>query len=178
MTTAACFVEHSVVPDVVAHPPNHMLEVGSKFGESWAGISQVRYASGIQAQLGNVLTPTQVKDVPIQLRWPGANSKAHYTLCLVGERVYRRVRHFVTDPDAPSRANPQYRECVHYLVVNIPGGDVHAGNVLVEYIGSGPPMSSGACGRARVCKALNVLRSSSLRVACVQATGWQTGGRQ
>jgi hypothetical protein len=28
MTTAACFVKHTVVPDVVAHAPNHMLEVG------------------------------------------------------------------------------------------------------------------------------------------------------
>lgn len=50
--------------------------------------------------------------------------------------------HFV-DPDAPSRKEPTYREWHHWLVVNIPGDDVSKGDVLSEYVGSGPPPNTG-----------------------------------
>lgn len=45
----------------------------------------------------------------------------------------------VSDPDAPSRANPKFREWKHWCVVNIPGADVSKGEVLAQYVGSGPP---------------------------------------
>lgn len=45
----------------------------------------------------------------------------------------------MTDPDAPSRANPTKREWHHWLVVNIPGDNVSEGQVLSGYVGSGPP---------------------------------------
>lgn len=49
----------------------------------------------------------------------------------------------VVDPDAPSRAEPKFREWHHWCVVNVPGGDISKGDVLSEYIGSAPPQGSG-----------------------------------
>lgn len=77
---------------------------------------------------GNVLTPTQVKDVPV-VTWNAA-ADSLYTLCM-------------TDPDAPSRQNPKFREWHHWLVGNIPGSDVNKGETLSAYVGSGPPEGTG-----------------------------------
>lgn len=49
----------------------------------------------------------------------------------------------MTDPDAPSRIEPTYREFKHWLVTNIPGMDVASGDTLTEFVGSGPPMGTG-----------------------------------
>lgn len=49
----------------------------------------------------------------------------------------------ITDPDAPSRADPTWREWRHWLVGNIPGTDISKGEVLSEYIGAGPPKGTG-----------------------------------
>jgi len=103
--------EHGVIPDVVDTVPPHVLEV--------------RYASGAEVKMGNELTPTQVKDIPVHVSWPKEEG-ALYTLCM-------------TDPDAPSRLTPKYREWHHWLVVNIPNNNVAGGKVLSEYVGSGPP---------------------------------------
>jgi len=106
---------HGVVPDVIDTLPGHVLSV--------------RYASGAEIKMGSELTPTQVKDMPVSVEWP-AEEGALYTLVK-------------TDPDAPSRANPKYREWHHWLVVNIPGNDVAKGLTLSEYVGSGPPKGTG-----------------------------------
>ena len=40
-------------------------------------------------------------------------------------------RYFVfIDPDATSRANPIYREFLHWLVVNVPENDLTQGEVI------------------------------------------------
>ncbi|ESN98471.1 hypothetical protein HELRODRAFT_113794 [Helobdella robusta] len=49
----------------------------------------------------------------------------------------------MNDLDAPSRENPKFREWHHWLVVNIPGHHVEKGEVLSEYVGSGPPKGTG-----------------------------------
>lgn len=49
----------------------------------------------------------------------------------------------VADPDAPSRADPKFREWHHWCVANIPGADISKGEVLSEYVGSGPPKGTG-----------------------------------
>jgi len=49
----------------------------------------------------------------------------------------------LTDPDAPSRANPVRREFRHWLVGNIPGDKLDQGETLTEYVGSGPPKDTG-----------------------------------
>ena len=103
-----------MVPDVIDVAPKEIAEVS--------------YVSGVKCDMGNVLTPTQVKDVP-KVKW-NADSDAYYLLCL-------------TDPDAPSRKEPKFREWHHWLVGNIPGGDVDKGDTLSGYVGSGPPEKTG-----------------------------------
>ncbi|GJQ88323.1 hypothetical protein Trydic_g223 [Trypoxylus dichotomus] len=106
--------KHEIVPDVIDTVP--------------AEVAEVNYPSGVKVELGNVLTPTQVKDIP-SVKWT-ADQSALYTLCM-------------TDPDAPSRKEPKFREWHHWLVGNIPGGDVSKGETLSEYVGSGPPKGTG-----------------------------------
>lgn len=86
------------------------------------------YGSGVDVSEGNELTPTQVKNMP-KMEWP-TEPNALYTVLL-------------TDPDAPSRKQPSFREWHHWLVVNVPGTDIDKGDVLSEYVGSGPPKDSG-----------------------------------
>lgn len=69
-----------------------------------------------------------MKDVP-EVKWNGVPD-SFYTLCM-------------TDPDAPSRQNPKFREWHHWLVGNIPGTDVNSGETLSAYVGSGPPKGTG-----------------------------------
>jgi len=114
MSVADKFKEYEVVPDVVSKAPQQLVEV--KYGN-------------VQVNLGNNLTPTQVKDAPTQIRW-NAEPNSLYTLVF-------------TDPDAPSRETPTVREFQHWLVANIPGNKVESGETWGEYIGSGPPQGTG-----------------------------------
>lgn len=75
-----------------------------------------------------MLTPTQVKDIP-DVQWQ-AKENTYYTVCM-------------TDPDAPSRKEPTYREWHHWLVGNVPGNKISEGETLSEYVGSGPPPDTG-----------------------------------
>lgn len=111
---AEAFKKHGVVPDVIHTAP--------------VAVAKIDYKSGVKADLGNVLTPTQVKDRPT-VTWD-AEPNTLYTLLL-------------TDPDAPSRKDPKFREWHHWLVTNIPGHEVSKGEVLADYIGSGPPPNTG-----------------------------------
>lgn len=71
------------------------------------------YPSGHSAELGNVLTPTQVKDKP-RVTWE-ADEDALYTLVML-------------DPDMPARLlGRQYFEMRHWIVINIPGNTVEKG---------------------------------------------------
>ena len=89
---------------------------------------KITYPSGAKVNLGNELTPTEVKDIP-NVAWT-ADADSFYTLIM-------------TDPDAPSRAEPTFREWHHWLVGNIPGNNLKDGTTLSEYIGSGPPKDTG-----------------------------------
>lgn len=91
-------------------------------------LKQVSYPSGVSVNLGNELTPTQVKDKPT-LSWQ-AEKGAYYT-------VYK------TDPDAPSRSKPTFREIRHWLVFNVPESDVEKGDEVAGYRGSGAPKGTG-----------------------------------
>ncbi|XP_015368042.1 PREDICTED: protein D3-like [Diuraphis noxia] len=99
-----------IVPDIIPIAPKEML--------------LVYYPSSMKAELGNELTPTQVKDEP-SVRW-NAESNSFYTLCL-------------TDPDA----GPKLKEFHHWLVGNIPGSDVSMGETLTAYVGSATPPKTG-----------------------------------
>lgn len=106
--------KHSVVPDVIDGLPQTILEV--------------TYANNVVVDNGKELTPTKVKDKPA-VKWP-TEEGSFYLLIM-------------TDPDAPSRQNPKFREWHHWLVGNIPGNDVSKGETLSEYIGAGPPKNTG-----------------------------------
>lgn len=106
--------KHEVVPDVLDVAPEKVLDVN--------------YDSGAKVDMGNILTPTQVKNPP-KVTWD-ADPSTMYTLCM-------------TDPDAPSRKDPKFREWHHWLIVNIPGNDVSKGQTMSEYVGSGPPKGTG-----------------------------------
>ncbi|XP_014482061.1 PREDICTED: protein D2-like isoform X2 [Dinoponera quadriceps] len=105
---------HEVVPDVVDKVP--------------ADVLNVTYPNNLVVEIGKVLTPTQVKNQP-EVQWSG-EADVYYTLCM-------------TDPDAPSRKEPKFREWHHWLVGNIPESDVSKGEVLSQYVGSGPPQGTG-----------------------------------
>ncbi|XP_023947595.1 protein D2 isoform X1 [Bicyclus anynana] len=111
---ARAFEANAVVPDVVGKAPEAAVTV--------------KFTSGVEVKSGNVLTPTQVKDVP-SVSWD-AQPDVFYTLAM-------------TDPDAPSRKEPTFREWHHWLVGNIAGNDVASGDTLSAYIGSGPPPGTG-----------------------------------
>lgn len=102
--------EFRVVPDVIDEAPKELLEVV--------------YSSDVKANLGNEVTPKQVKYTPI-LDWK-ADSNVLYTVLM-------------TDPDAPA----QFSEFRHWLVVNIPGNDLSKGQTIFDYVGAGPPKRTG-----------------------------------
>ncbi|XP_038217553.1 phosphatidylethanolamine-binding protein homolog F40A3.3-like [Zerene cesonia] len=114
MSASSAFQSSKIVPDVIPSPPAKTITL--------------KYPSGAQAQLGNELTPTQVKDQPTVSY--EADPNAYYTLVF-------------TDPDNYDGPELVYREWHHWLVVNIPGSDVASGEVLSGYIGSGPPEGTG-----------------------------------
>ncbi|ODM89616.1 Phosphatidylethanolamine-binding protein 1 [Orchesella cincta] len=105
--------KEQIVPEVIDTAPKSVLNV--TYGK-------------LEVKLGNSLTPTQVKSPPT-ITW-NADPKKLYLLCM-------------TDPDAPSRQEPKFREWHHWLVGNIPGTEIAKGETLSEYIGSGPPEGTG-----------------------------------
>lgn len=68
-TMVQAFQIHQVVPDVIDKLPKSIL--------------QVSYSGGLKVEVGNELTPTQVKDKP-QVQWD-AEAGAYYTLCMTGK---------------------------------------------------------------------------------------------
>lgn len=118
------------------------------------------YPSGVKADFGNELTPTQVKDQPL-VRWEH-DPNSYYTLALVGKctknfrKHYRKcIRNndwflffhffFLSDPDVPSRDAPKTgdHEFRHWLIGNIPGENLDMGEALTEYVGSATPKNTG-----------------------------------
>ncbi|XP_078608963.1 uncharacterized protein LOC144880582 isoform X2 [Branchiostoma floridae x Branchiostoma japonicum] len=118
---AAAFREHGIVPDVIDTAPTVAAEVTYNVTDD--GVN-----STSSVDFGNELTPTLVKSPPV-VTWP-VDDGALYTLIM-------------TDPDAPSRAKPRFREFHHWLVGNIPGNEIQNGETLSQYIGSAPPRRRG-----------------------------------
>ncbi|XP_037814411.1 protein D3-like isoform X1 [Lucilia sericata] len=108
------FKDNEIIPDVLQEAPKEFLKVS--------------YDGGLEVNKGNELTPTQVKLQP-RVEWQ-AKCTDYYTLIM-------------TDPDAPSRADPKVREFRHWLVANIPGNKIDQGEVVAAYVGSGPPKGTG-----------------------------------
>ncbi|XP_055903903.1 protein D3-like [Eupeodes corollae] len=91
----------------------------------------VTYESGAFANKGKELTPTEVKNQPI-IDWNSKDS-FFYTLMMI---------HSETTPECIKTLT---KECQfhHWLVVNISGNDVSSGDIISEYLSSGPSKGTG-----------------------------------
>ncbi|KAG0236600.1 phosphatidylethanolamine-binding protein [Mortierella sp. GBAus27b] len=123
--------EHGIIPDVIdSFQPTTMLAVSYKNGDDVAEVA-----------LGNTLSVEETQSAPEIFFMPDSPNDM-YTLIL-------------TDPDAPSRKEPKYREYRHWIVSNIPGGDPSdpqsfspknlssQGTEITAYMGPAPPAGSG-----------------------------------
>lgn len=106
--------ESKIVPDIVDTIPTKPLTV--------------IYENDKKVNFGEELTPRDVKNPP-SVTWQ-SKPDDFYTLVMI-------------DPDAPSKKDPKFGEVNHWLVVNIKGSDVTTGNVIKEYLGSGPIYGTG-----------------------------------
>lgn len=102
-----------IIPDIIDAPPEHLLTIN--------------YEQDVEVYLGNELTPTEVSHAPVLVNWH-AHHRSLYTLIMV---------------DTDSLNGTQHRECLHWLIVNIPGLERTEGDIYAEYIGPGPPEGSG-----------------------------------
>ncbi|XP_022914164.2 protein D3-like [Onthophagus taurus] len=108
------FEQEEIIPDVIDKSPDKKLII--------------TYSGGEEVNLGEELTPTQVKDPPTIKFEP--EQDVYYTLAMV-------------DPDAPSRDNHTFREVNHWLIGNILNGNFENADTITEYLGSGPPKGTG-----------------------------------
>jgi hypothetical protein len=86
---------NGIIPDVIpVDPPFHPK-----------ALLVVTFPTNQEALLGNTLTKTDTADEPTVMFTPvpDVTDEATYTLVM-------------TDPDAPSRANPKFREWRHWVV--------------------------------------------------------------
>lgn len=98
-------VKFRVVPDVIdSVPPNSV---------------KVSYPSGAVALQGNLITPLQAGFEPF-IRYPAKDDEL-YTVMII-------------DPDIPAERAPLLAQFIHYMVINIPGSDVKAGNTTASYL--------------------------------------------
>ncbi|XP_067626230.1 putative odorant-binding protein A5 [Eurosta solidaginis] len=111
---AKLFRDMEVVPDVLDEPPKELLKI--------------EYENGLIVANGEEFTPTQTKDIP-KLEW-AVEPSSYYTVIMI-------------NPDAPSRKNPFLAEFLHWLVVNIPDGDINKGDIIDPYSGPMPPKLGG-----------------------------------
>ncbi|XP_072157724.1 protein D3-like isoform X1 [Bemisia tabaci] len=94
-----------VIPDVIPCSPKYVINV--------------TYIPGVTVYFGNKLEPDELKKEPVKIGWP-VTPGHNYTLILTGA-------------DEPSVANHVNRELLKWLVVDIPGCDLHQGVELVKY---------------------------------------------
>mmetsp|Transcript_23729 Transcript_23729/g.39189 ORF Transcript_23729/g.39189 Transcript_23729/m.39189 type:complete len:301 (+) Transcript_23729:27-929(+) len=94
------------------------------------GIATLTVTYGGRAvKTGDELAPAATKMEPTIEITP-AEEDAFYTLVM-------------TDPDAPCRENPLYREFVHWVVCDIPGAKFDKGLTVAPYVCASPPHKSG-----------------------------------
>ncbi|KFH71562.1 hypothetical protein MVEG_01860 [Podila verticillata NRRL 6337] len=93
------------------------------------------YGNGKDVTLGNKLAVADTQHPP-QVSFQSDSPNDKYTLIM-------------TDPDAPSRKDPKFREWRHWVVTNISGAsdfqpaNVCHGTALTPYMGPAPPHGSG-----------------------------------
>ncbi|KAI2796855.1 hypothetical protein BLOT_014552 [Blomia tropicalis] len=119
-------LKQKIIPDMIGTAPLYEL--------------RVRYMSGVEAQLGNDLTPTSVRYPPSTIHWP-TQRNSWYTIIMVD----------LDDPAASTMMGNQTtkgnRETLHWLVVNMPGNDPKRGQTFAEYIGARPAPNNSTSHR-------------------------------
>ncbi|KAK7791190.1 hypothetical protein R5R35_005393 [Gryllus longicercus] len=101
------------VPEVLPALPGAALDVS--FGD-------------LAVDFGTDVSPTDAQRAPA-LAWD-AQDAALYTVA-------------ITNPDIPTIEQHIYGELVHWLVGNVAGNDVSAGDPVWEYLSPGPPKETG-----------------------------------
>ncbi|XP_065219686.1 uncharacterized protein LOC135845150 [Planococcus citri] len=96
----------SIIPDVLDEIPENLEKC------------RVIYPSGAEVNLGNYLSRNQTHKQP-NVTWT-ANQSDYYIVVL-------------EDPDSPTPMRPTMRENMFWMVVNIPGNNVSAGETILEY---------------------------------------------
>ena len=85
----------------------------------------------VEVNLGNIISPSDVKNAPV-VQFTALDST------LEPDVVYTLI---LTDPDAPTRSNPEWSEYCHWIITNVTLGSdkvPHPINV-VDYYPPGPP---------------------------------------
>lgn len=121
MSSIADLVKHGVVPDVL--PQSFVPAAGTNLRITFIAPG----GTELHAHNGVHLTPTQVQRPPaVEFeKQPGQ----FYTVVM-------------TDPDAPSRQDPKFREWRHWTAMNI-SAENPRGDEVAAYVGSGPPQGTG-----------------------------------
>jgi phosphatidylethanolamine-binding protein len=109
---------HELINDVIDDVPSENVQRLS-----------VLFSDNTEVKFGDKFDAGISADMPT-LDYKQAESNELYTIVM-------------TDPDAPSRADPKFREWVHWAVVNVKGRDIKTGDTIIEYVGSGPPKNTG-----------------------------------
>ncbi|KAG2137946.1 PEBP-like protein [Suillus clintonianus] len=107
---------NGIIPDVIpVDPPFHPK-----------ALLVVTFPTGQEALLGNTLTKTDTDDEPTvaftPMQVPDVADEPTYTLVM-------------TDPDAPSRVNPKFREWRHWVVTGVkapPTSVIETGNLAAQ----------------------------------------------
>lgn len=99
--SAVLQTSHADMTDVETKFIENEILADLKLDAAPKNLVEINYPTGATVNLGNELSPTQVKDIPF-LQWENEKD-ALYTV-------------FMVDPDAPSRKESTYREVRHWLV--------------------------------------------------------------
>ncbi|XP_055847905.1 protein D3-like [Episyrphus balteatus] len=106
--------EDDIIPDVISEDVPDLLEI--------------TFATGITANLGNEITPTEAQFEP-KFNWKADPNKYYFLVTL--------------DPDAPGPDDPFNALLNTHMVGNIPGKDVSSGDVIFEYLPPATPKGVG-----------------------------------
>ncbi|AET37319.1 YbhB/YbcL family Raf kinase inhibitor-like protein Ecym_1061 [Eremothecium cymbalariae DBVPG len=132
--TAQALTEHGILPDV--------LVSASSFESKGHLVLEYRSeGSSLPVTLGNTLEVSQTQEVPSILFVADKEDS------IKKEDLFTVV---MTDPDAPSRKDHQWSEYCHYIQGNVRLSSddgvsygIGEGDVLVKYLGPGPPAGTG-----------------------------------
>lgn len=143
-----------LVPDVLSASFANDVEMEVRYPawvRSSVDLSDVRSfgdtpteGAGMLRQRGTRVKPTQVRDTP-KLFWEAAAAGASEDdpLAAAPDEDVKHYALALIDPDAPSPTDPSARSFLHWLVVNIPGNAIEAGQTVRSYLGAFPPSGTG-----------------------------------